>query len=76
MLDLEGNELEVGDECWVAFSNSQLLKIKIVKESDKTIHYMWQIKQDSTWSKKKKGDWSNKTYMLKSSQSFKNMLKC
>lgn len=74
--DIEGNEINVGDECWVSFANCQLYKIKIVKDTVATIHYLTQWKVDSKWNSRKKGDWSDKTYMHKTSNSFRNMLKC
>ena len=76
MTDIEGREINVGDEVYCAFHNAQLTRIRIVKETDRTIHYQWQLKEDSKWANHKKGDWSIKTYLNKSSHSFKNMLKC
>lgn len=72
--DINGVEINVGDEVYCSLSN-KIYKIKIVKEMPGTIHYLWQHKVDSKYSNKKAGDWSNKTYMYKSSNSFKNMLK-
>ena len=75
MTDINGVEINVGDEVYAALSN-RIYKIKIVKETPTTIHYHWQMKI-SNWIPKGKqvGDWSSKTFMLKNSNSFKNMLK-
>ena len=77
ILDIEGKEINVGDEVYCAFNNATMWKIRILKETDKSIHYKCQYKSDS-WLPvgKKAGDWTeHKTYMHKTSHSFKNMLK-
>lgn len=76
VLDINGVEINVGDEVYCAFV-STMWKIRIVKETAKTIQYETQYKKDTKWIPRNKqvGDWSSKSFMYKSSNSFKNMLK-
>lgn len=71
--DINGVEINIGDEVYACIGANIIRKIQILKETEVTIHYKYQLTKD--WWGQKKGDWTNKTYMYKTSRSFKNMLK-
>lgn len=67
ILDIEGKEINVGDECYIPWSNT-IARIKIVKETNKTIYYKWKRVEDADWFK-------YKTSSRKSSNPAKNLIK-
>lgn len=67
IVDIEGKEINVGDECYIPWS-SQLAHIKITKETPKSITYKWKYPGELDWAK-------YESYSRKSSISVKNLIK-